>query len=91
MRTMMSHACANSASAGTSVSYFGLISCHIWLFYCNNPEAYYCNATFSKYMQCTEETHRPVSCETVSKWILKNSAESENVNWFVITHNFFVP
>ncbi|EMS67422.1 putative E3 ubiquitin-protein ligase ARI8 [Triticum urartu] len=41
--------------------------------------------------KCTEETHRPVSCETVSKWILKNSAESENVNWFVITHNFFVP
>uniref|UniRef100_M8AUP2 RBR-type E3 ubiquitin transferase n=1 Tax=Aegilops tauschii TaxID=37682 RepID=M8AUP2_AEGTA len=30
--------------------------------------------------KCTEETHRPVSCETVSKWILKNSAESENVN-----------
>jgi ariadne-1 len=33
--------------------------------------------------QCTEEAHRPVDCETVNKWILKNSAESENMNWFV--------
>ena len=24
-----------------------------------------------------------MNCETVSKWILKNSAESENMNWFV--------
>jgi hypothetical protein len=42
---------------------------------------------FRNYMfcfsQCTEEAHRPVNCETVSKWILKNSAESENMNWFV--------
>ncbi|RLN04349.1 hypothetical protein C2845_PM13G24270 [Panicum miliaceum] len=33
--------------------------------------------------QCTEEAHRPVNCETVSKWILKNSAESENMNWIL--------
>lgn len=32
-------------------------------------------------LQCTEEAHRPVDCATVAKWILKNSAESENMNW----------
>lgn len=37
------------------------------------------------YLQCTEETHRPVDCGTVSKWILKNSAESENMNWYAIS------
>nr|KAJ0207095.1 hypothetical protein LSAT_V11C500296400 [Lactuca sativa] len=30
---------------------------------------------------CTKETHRLVDCETVSKWIMKKSAESENMNW----------
>uniref|UniRef100_A0A0E0IMA2 RBR-type E3 ubiquitin transferase n=1 Tax=Oryza nivara TaxID=4536 RepID=A0A0E0IMA2_ORYNI len=33
---------------------------------------------------CAEEAHRPVSCDTVSKWILKNSAESENMNWLCL-------
>ncbi|KAF7066580.1 hypothetical protein CFC21_072535 [Triticum aestivum] len=42
-----------------------------------------CMCKFSFCWNCTEETHRPVSCETVSKWILKNSAESENVNWII--------
>lgn len=32
---------------------------------------------------CTEEAHRPVDCGTVAKWILKNSAESENMNWIL--------
>ncbi|CAI7852799.1 unnamed protein product, partial [Closterium sp. NIES-54] len=32
---------------------------------------------------CLEEAHRPVDCETVGKWILKNSAESENMNWIL--------
>ncbi|XVE84593.1 hypothetical protein DITRI_Ditri17bG0025100 [Diplodiscus trichospermus] len=32
---------------------------------------------------CTEEVHRPVDCNTVAKWILKNSAESENMNWIL--------
>ncbi|XP_009340337.2 probable E3 ubiquitin-protein ligase ARI7 [Pyrus x bretschneideri] len=32
---------------------------------------------------CTEEAHRPVDCSTVEKWILKNSAESENMNWIL--------
>jgi len=34
-------------------------------------------------LQCAEEAHRPVDCDTVSKWVLKNSAESENMNWYV--------
>mmetsp|Transcript_22470 Transcript_22470/g.62319 ORF Transcript_22470/g.62319 Transcript_22470/m.62319 type:complete len:575 (+) Transcript_22470:263-1987(+) len=32
---------------------------------------------------CNEEAHRPVDCDTVKKWILKNSAESENLNWIL--------
>ncbi|CAM0952392.1 unnamed protein product [Alopecurus aequalis] len=42
-----------------------------------------CMCRFSFCWNCTEENHRPVSCETVTKWILKNSAESENVNWII--------
>jgi ariadne-1 len=34
-------------------------------------------------LQCAEEAHRPVDCDTVSKWVLKNSAESENMNWIL--------
>ena len=36
---------------------------------------------FSVFLKCLEEAHRPVDCDTVAKWILKNSAESENMNW----------
>nr|CAB3481602.1 unnamed protein product [Digitaria exilis]CAB3483687.1 unnamed protein product [Digitaria exilis] len=43
-----------------------------------------CNCKFSFCWNCTEEAHRPVNCETVSKWILKNSAESENMNWLCL-------
>lgn len=32
---------------------------------------------------CKEEAHRPIDCKTVKKWILKNTAESENVNWIL--------
>ncbi|XP_062196698.1 probable E3 ubiquitin-protein ligase ARI8 isoform X2 [Phragmites australis] len=42
-----------------------------------------CSCKFSFCWNCTEEAHRPVNCETVSKWILKNSAESENMNWIL--------
>ncbi|KAK3122296.1 hypothetical protein QOZ80_8BG0667720 [Eleusine coracana subsp. coracana] len=42
-----------------------------------------CHCKFSFCWNCTEEAHRPVNCETVSKWILKNSAESENMNWIL--------
>ncbi|KAG8087805.1 hypothetical protein GUJ93_ZPchr0010g10195 [Zizania palustris] len=42
-----------------------------------------CNCKFSFCWNCSEEAHRPVNCETVSKWVLKNSAESENMNWIL--------
>uniref|UniRef100_A0A0E0M3C0 RBR-type E3 ubiquitin transferase n=1 Tax=Oryza punctata TaxID=4537 RepID=A0A0E0M3C0_ORYPU len=43
-----------------------------------------CKCKFSFCWNCAEEAHRPVSCDTVSKWILKNSAESENMNWLCL-------
>ncbi|CAA2957497.1 probable E3 ubiquitin- ligase ARI8 [Olea europaea subsp. europaea] len=42
-----------------------------------------CSCSYSFCWNCTEEAHRPVDCETVAKWILKNSAESENMNWIL--------
>ncbi|XP_010912799.1 probable E3 ubiquitin-protein ligase ARI8 isoform X1 [Elaeis guineensis] len=39
-----------------------------------------CNCSYNFCWNCTEEAHRPVDCGTVAKWILKNSAESENMN-----------
>uniref|UniRef100_A0A803MFJ5 RBR-type E3 ubiquitin transferase n=1 Tax=Chenopodium quinoa TaxID=63459 RepID=A0A803MFJ5_CHEQI len=32
---------------------------------------------------CGEDAHRPVNCETVSKWVLKNSSEAENTKWIL--------
>ncbi|GMN27634.1 hypothetical protein TIFTF001_041059 [Ficus carica] len=42
-----------------------------------------CLCTYGFCWNCTEEAHRPVDCGTVAKWILKNSAESENMNWIL--------
>ncbi|XP_068665717.1 probable E3 ubiquitin-protein ligase ARI8 [Aristolochia californica] len=42
-----------------------------------------CNCSYNFCWNCTEEAHRPVDCGTVSMWILKNSAESENMNWIL--------
>ncbi|KAJ7947509.1 RBR-type E3 ubiquitin transferase [Quillaja saponaria] len=42
-----------------------------------------CLCSYSFCWNCTEEAHRPVDCVTVAKWILKNSAESENMNWIL--------
>uniref|UniRef100_A0A5B6ZUQ1 RBR-type E3 ubiquitin transferase n=1 Tax=Davidia involucrata TaxID=16924 RepID=A0A5B6ZUQ1_DAVIN len=42
-----------------------------------------CRCSYSFCWNCTEEAHRPVDCATVAKWILKNSAESENMNWIL--------
>ncbi|EHA8590175.1 RBR-type E3 ubiquitin transferase [Cocos nucifera] len=42
-----------------------------------------CNCSYNFCWNCTEEAHRPVDCGTVAKWILKNSAESENMNWIL--------
>lgn len=38
------------------------------------------------FVKCLEEAHRPVDCDTVAKWILKNCAESENMNWYFFMH-----
>ncbi|KAK1270886.1 putative E3 ubiquitin-protein ligase ARI7 [Acorus gramineus] len=43
-----------------------------------------CTCSHNFCWNCTEEAHRPVDCSTVSKWILKNSAESENMNWLCL-------
>lgn len=32
---------------------------------------------------CGAEAHRPVACATVRRWAVKNSAESENLNWIL--------
>ncbi|KAL5769551.1 hypothetical protein ACOSP7_013705 [Xanthoceras sorbifolium] len=42
-----------------------------------------CRCSHSFCWNCTEEAHRPVDCDTVAKWVLKNSAESENMNWIL--------
>ncbi|XP_076934844.1 putative E3 ubiquitin-protein ligase ARI8 isoform X1 [Bidens hawaiensis] len=42
-----------------------------------------CHCSYSFCWNCTEEAHRPVDCETVSKWVIKNTAESENMNWIL--------
>ncbi|KAL6654618.1 hypothetical protein ACP70R_008083 [Stipagrostis hirtigluma subsp. patula] len=33
--------------------------------------------------RCGEEAHRPVTCDTVRAWLLKNSSDSENANWLL--------
>ncbi|KAG4979624.1 hypothetical protein JHK85_033582 [Glycine max] len=43
-----------------------------------------CLCSYGFCWNCTEEAHRPVDCGTVAKWILKNSAESENMNWLCV-------
>ncbi|CAA7400458.1 unnamed protein product [Spirodela intermedia] len=42
-----------------------------------------CKCSHSFCWNCTEEAHRPVDCRTVARWILKNSTESENMNWIL--------
>ncbi|CAH9077407.1 unnamed protein product [Cuscuta europaea] len=42
-----------------------------------------CCCSYSFCWNCCEEAHRPVNCGTVAKWIMKNSAESENMNWIL--------
>ncbi|XP_047338421.1 probable E3 ubiquitin-protein ligase ARI8 [Impatiens glandulifera] len=33
---------------------------------------------------CSAEAHRPVDCDTVSKWILKTSTEPATMNWILL-------
>jgi ariadne-1 len=40
-----------------------------------------CSTSFC--WKCLEDAHRPVDCETVAKWVFKNSSEAENVTWIL--------
>ena len=33
--------------------------------------------------RCGEEQHRPADCEMFKQWNIKNSSESENLNWII--------
>jgi ariadne-1 len=33
--------------------------------------------------RCGEEQHRPADCEMFKEWEIKNSSESENLNWII--------
>ncbi|KAG8076613.1 hypothetical protein GUJ93_ZPchr0006g41993 [Zizania palustris] len=61
-----------------------IIGDYNWNFLVNGAMMFHAttNSTFAGIL-CTEEAHRPVNCETVSKWVLKNGAESKNMNWYV--------
>ncbi|CAI0465475.1 unnamed protein product [Linum tenue] len=40
-----------------------------------------CLCSHSFCWNCTEDKHRPVDCETVKNWSLKNASESQNEMW----------
>ncbi|KFK36711.1 hypothetical protein AALP_AA4G159700 [Arabis alpina] len=42
-----------------------------------------CLCSHSFCWNCIQEAHRPVDCDTISQWIYKNSAESENTDWLL--------
>ena len=42
----------------------------------------HCNNGFC--WNCMDDAHRPVDCETVAKWQLKNSSEAHNTAWMLI-------
>ncbi|PPD75325.1 hypothetical protein GOBAR_DD27752 [Gossypium barbadense] len=42
-----------------------------------------CLCSHSFCWNCTQDAHRPVDCETVTKWMSKNSSESGNVNYIL--------
>jgi len=43
----------------------------------------FCNCGNTFCFNCGEEAHRPADCQIVHKWMLKNSAESENFTWIL--------
>ncbi|GFQ04321.1 probable E3 ubiquitin-protein ligase ari8 [Phtheirospermum japonicum] len=42
-----------------------------------------CNCGCRFCWSCVDESHSPLDCETVAKWMEKNSSESENTNWIL--------
>nr|XP_043616241.1 probable E3 ubiquitin-protein ligase ARI8 [Erigeron canadensis] len=43
----------------------------------------YCGCKYGFCWKCSEDAHRPLDCETVAKWVIKNSAEAENTKWIL--------
>ncbi|KAK4403971.1 putative E3 ubiquitin-protein ligase ARI8 [Sesamum angolense] len=42
-----------------------------------------CDCGYKFCWNCTQESHRPVECETVDKWIKQNNSEAENTTWIM--------
>ncbi|KAI3777147.1 hypothetical protein L1987_46942 [Smallanthus sonchifolius] len=42
-----------------------------------------CNCKCGFCWKCMEDAHRPLACEIVAKWLLKNTTEAENTNWIL--------
>ncbi|KAI3880486.1 hypothetical protein MKX03_001694 [Papaver bracteatum] len=42
-----------------------------------------CSCLHNFRWNCLDDAHRPVDCDTVHKWAVKNTAESENVTWIL--------
>lgn len=51
---------------------------------CKEPLDVFCECKHGFCLRCGEEAHRPVPCDTVHKWLMKNSSESETVKWVLI-------
>jgi ariadne-1 len=49
----------------------------------NGPLDVDCSCGHCFCFTCGEENHRPADCEMRKKWVIKNSAESENLNWIL--------
>ncbi|XP_074316175.1 putative E3 ubiquitin-protein ligase ARI10 [Silene latifolia] len=42
-----------------------------------------CECQYEFCFNCDEEPHRPVECEIVKEWIMKNTSEAENTKWII--------
>ncbi|CAH9103436.1 unnamed protein product [Cuscuta epithymum] len=42
-----------------------------------------CECTTAFCWKCTEDSHHPVDCDTVRRWMVKATSESENLNWIL--------
>lgn len=84
--------CENAIEFAAGTSNYD-VSCLCSRSFCWNVSSWCQNQLFNHFglslgsvinmkFQCTEEAHRPVDCHTVAQWIRKNSAESENMNWY---------
>ena len=42
-----------------------------------------CVCDYSYCFKCGQEQHRPADCDMFKQWEMKNSSESENINWIL--------